>query len=371
MKASPPLRRPSLGGGLVLSFLTVAFCLLLAEGVLRLRSPTGSLWRFPNYMSGIGPFDTSDVQLRHDAELGWEPIPGYSGQLFGRPISFSTDGLRLHNLGMARAPGPAILAMGDSYTEGYGVGNDETWPAHFERHTGQRVLNAAVRSYGLDQVVLRAERLAPLFEPSTFVLAFTASNIGRTELSSVAGKSKPYFVPEGEGLALRNVPVPMAAFPTMRSWVKNILGRSLLAVAVLRRLGATDFLYGDATWTSVEARVVSCRLMDRFARLVRNRGARALVVGLPEHNGEIDPAVDAFMQSRVTTALSCAAKAGLATLDTHAAFERAGARHDLESFYRHQHFTDRGNALAARLIADALAAVYPAGNEHKMRSRRR
>ena len=358
MKASPPRPPPSRWGGLVLSFGTVVLCLVLAEGVLRIRSPTGSLWRFPNYVSDVGPPDAGDAQLRYDSELGWEPIPGYSGLLFGRPMSFSKDGLRNHNLGTAPAAGPLILVLGDSYSEGYAVGDDETWPAHFARDTGQRVLNAAVRSYGLDQVVLRAERLAPLLEPSTFVLAFTASNIGRTELSAIGGKGKPYFVPEGEGLALRNVPVPVGSGSTTRSRVKSVLGRSLLVGAVLRRLGAADFLYGDATWTGAESGLVSCRLMGRFARLVRKQGARALVVGLPEHNGETDPAGEAIMYRRVAAALSCAAKVGLATLDTYAGFEKAGAKNDLESFYKLRHFTARGNALAARLIADALAAGH-------------
>jgi hypothetical protein len=50
--------------------------------------------------------------------------------------------------------------------------------------------------------------------------------------------------------------------------------------------------------------------------------------------------------------LDCAAKAGLATLDTYDGFVAA----DVDSFFVDWHFNDRGNALAARLIATALAA---------------
>lgn len=46
-------------------------------------------------------------------------------------------------------------------TGGTAVGNDETWPADLERLTGRRVLYAGVRGYGLDQIVVRAERMVP------------------------------------------------------------------------------------------------------------------------------------------------------------------------------------------------------------------
>ena len=73
--------------------------------------------------------------------------------------------------------------------------------------TGRRVLNAGVRGYGLDQIVLRAERIVPEIKPSTVVLAFIADDILRTALAVRDAKGKPYFVPEGEGLALRGGPV--------------------------------------------------------------------------------------------------------------------------------------------------------------------
>ncbi len=91
--------------------------------------------------------------------------------------------MRDQNLGAAPATGPMIMAFGDSFTEGYAAGNDETWPANLERMTGRRVLNAGVRGYGLDQIVLRAERVMPQLKPPTVVLAFIADDVVRTALS--------------------------------------------------------------------------------------------------------------------------------------------------------------------------------------------
>ena len=201
--------RPSLSGGFALAAVTVLVCLLLGEAVSRLSDPEASLWRYPNYIWQATEIDDeSPLQLRYDSELGYEPRPGVSGTLKGETLSYSADGFRNHNLDRPTATGPLILALGDSYTEGYAVSDDETWPAHLERDTGRRVLNAGVRSYGLDQIVLRAERLVPRVKPRTMVLAFIESDIGRTALLARELRFKPYFVPAGQGLELRNVPVP-------------------------------------------------------------------------------------------------------------------------------------------------------------------
>ena len=53
---------------------------------------------------------------------------------------------------------------------------------------------------------------------------------------------------------------------------------------------------------------------------------------------------------------SLASGLALATLDTYEGFVAAGVGRDIDAFFVDSHFNDRGNALAARLIAAALAA---------------
>lgn len=55
-----------------------------------------------------------------------------------------------------------ILAVGDSFTSGENVGDLDSWPAQLQRLTGHTVLNGGVSGYGLDQIVLRTERLTAL-----------------------------------------------------------------------------------------------------------------------------------------------------------------------------------------------------------------
>lgn len=340
--------------GLILSFVTIVLCLVVAEIVSRLMAPEASLWHFPNYVTlYTAPSSEERPQLGYDSTLGYQTTPNVSGTLRGKTASYSAEGTRNHNLGSSPA-GPPILALGDSYTEGYEVANDETWPAHLERDTGRRVYNAGVRGYGLDQIVLRGERLIPRLKPAIVVLAFIENDIDRTGLSVRDFRRKPYFVPEGDGLALRGVPVPNAPFTEPLDHVRHVLGYSHLLDRIMRRLGRFELWYGGVVHTGVDTDLVACRLMDRFAALVRQEKVETLVVALTQSDRWTDPQAGAARHRRVVAVLDCARRAGLATLDTYDGFAAAGAATDVDRFYRLWHFTDQGNALAAGLIAKAL-----------------
>jgi len=348
-------RPPSLAGGLVLSCVTVVVCLLIGEVVARIVDPSASLWRYPNYIHEMTKRVVWEHQIAYDPELGWEPIPGASGTLAGQPFSVSREGMREHDLDRSPATGPLILALGDSFTEGFAVGNNDTWPAYLERQTGRRVLNAGVRGYGIDQMVLRAERLVPQLKPQTLVLAFIADDVNRTALSVRDSRAKPYFVPDGAGLALHNVPVPTTPNSPWLASVRDVLGYSYLLDVVMTRLGATELWYGDTVSTGADAAAVSCRLMDRFAALARRHNVKALVVALPQYLGWSDP-VDATAEHGIVSGvLACASKAGLPTLDGLQPFQKEGVGRDPNAYYVQYHFTARGNALAARSIAEVLA----------------
>ena len=52
-----------------------------------------------------------------------------------------------------------ILAVGDSFTAGSGVKDNETWPAILEKIIETKVYNAGAGGWGVDQMYLRAENL--------------------------------------------------------------------------------------------------------------------------------------------------------------------------------------------------------------------
>jgi hypothetical protein len=356
MTARSSSRPRALWFGLALSAATVVLGLLAGEFIARIWDSDASLWHWPRYANEASTPSPGEAQFTYDPTLGWTPIPGSSGTLLGKPFTFTAEGTRAQNRDRPLLTGPLIVALGDSMTEGYAVGNDETWPAHLERLTGRRVLNAGVRGYGLDQIVLRAERIVPETRPSTVVLAFIADDISRTALSVRDAKGKPYFVPEGEGLALRNVPVQVAGRSSLLMAARHLLDYSHLFDRIVNRLGVHQFWYGREIGTGVDPFIVSCRLMERFSALVKRERANALVVALPEQGVFLDAKAAAGQHEALTAVLGCAAKAGLPTLNTLAAFEKENAGRDIDTYYGMMHFTDRGNALAARAIAAALAS---------------
>lgn len=54
---------------------------------------------------------------------------------------------------------PEIIAIGDSFTMGFGVEQDSTFPQMIEKQTGMTVLNAGIESYGTAREVLLLKRL--------------------------------------------------------------------------------------------------------------------------------------------------------------------------------------------------------------------
>ena len=350
-----PSRHPVLANiGLVLA--SLVFFFVCSEFFLRAFLGNGSLWHYPNYIEkAFAPDPEHVAQMQYDPLLGYEPKPNYKGTLAGRPISFDARGLREHDVGSTPS-GPTILAVGDSFTEGYLVGNDETWPANLQRLTGQPVLNAGVRAYGLDQVVLRAERIVPEIKPQTIVLGFIPDDVDRTELYQRDNRPKPYFVLSDkapDGLELRNVPVPTTYLPITP--LRRVLGYSYFLQYFMQRLWFFETWYGMTKHADDDGEEISCRLMHRFARLVEQQHAKALVAAFYEDTAWRLHRMREVNRPQVAYVLGCAAKAGLPTLDTWDGFTAAGMPGKSGVFYNGYHFTNAGAHVAAQLIADKLA----------------
>jgi len=105
------------------------------------------------------PEATSDC-ARYDAELGY--TYRFNGQCdrsapeFSDTMYFNIAGLRDDE---ASLKGPEIICLGDSYTVGTGVGQQQTWPQVLEQTTGMKVLNAGISSYGTARETMLFKRL--------------------------------------------------------------------------------------------------------------------------------------------------------------------------------------------------------------------
>jgi hypothetical protein len=331
-----------MAGRVALTVLSVVLGLLALE--LGLRAANGYLGDWSNLVLDARTVlaQTEGTRFQHDELLGFVPRGGL------RP-----------NGGPAPTGGRPVLAVGDSYTYGEEVADDETWPAQLERLTGRPVLNGGVSGYGFDQTVLRAEMLSAQHHPAAIVASFIADDIRRTEMRRVWGADKPYFDIAGDGLVLRNVPVPPRLEPrrTLSFWQRT-LGYSYLVDFVLRRLDLLHDWFGDHVRAHPEGagEAIACRLTARLAELQRVSGARVLV--LAEYDPVVwDDAKFAAEQRRLTAGLlACARRQGLATIDSYDALAGSKLASGPRSLYKVWHMNAAGNRMIAELVGSALVS---------------
>jgi hypothetical protein len=164
------------GGAVSLAALEVGLRLYVKAPVLTFRD-----WRGANSMA-------LESGGKYDEVLGWV-----------QPAHLASDGFNTVEYGIRKNSSRdeplsrgAVLAVGDSYTVGSEVRDDESWPAQLERLAEIGVINAGVGGYGLDQIVLAAERLLPVVRPQMVIVGVYQETIVRANYRSY-GAPKPYF----------------------------------------------------------------------------------------------------------------------------------------------------------------------------------
>ena len=289
--------------------------------------------------------------FRHDDLLGHVPNPGFSGPGVGRSFhTIDADGFRSCGEHAASHDDGAILTVGDSFTYGDEVRDEETWPAQLQRLTGRRVLNGGVTGYGIDQMVLRAERCVAAHRPAILVLSFIADDVRRVEMRRLWWRDKPWFAVEGSGLALKGVPVPPRR-PTLSPDLRHRLDTALLGMPVFMQHLAGYHRRVHRSGFGVE---IAKRLIERLARLQADGALRVIVMAQYPPDTWTQRSYLNYQRRIVEALLDCAARAGIATVDT---FRRLAAEPNQRDFYASAHMNPRGNLMIASLLAATLPTL--------------
>lgn len=291
----------------------------------------------------------SDGRMTYDAVLGWVPSRSYASE--GR--SYDARGFRATPFVAGSVlDGPPILVAGDSIAHGDELTNLEAWPTQLQRLLRRSVINAAVGGYGLDQIVLRAEKLVPETRPAQLVVSFASDDLRRSEMKRVWGVEKPYFELADGKLILRNSPVPISPDPatTLDLW-QRLFGWSVLVDTVLRHEG------WQFEWSSDHARVLARGAGERMACPLLQRLAALKVPTLivAEYNRWVFQDMEYQRETRRQTALvlKCAAEAGLQALDMFETIDQAVRDQGLDAVFK----TSHPGPLAARLTAEKIAGT--------------
>lgn len=153
--------------------------LLVAEGLSRLLAPT-------DFMKPLAD-DPARPELLHRPSA----VPGLAYELrpnatidaeAGHVIRSNAEGMRGPEIPDAAA-GCTVLALGDSYTFGFAVGEDEVWPAVLERRLGElvpgsapRVLNMAVTGYSTRDEALALRHKGVGYRPDLVVVGYVLND---------------------------------------------------------------------------------------------------------------------------------------------------------------------------------------------------
>jgi lysophospholipase L1-like esterase len=230
-----------------------------------------------------------DTWHEHDPQLGWrnkrsfavrsEP-PGL-GRAF--EVKLTSSGMR----GEREVAAPAVVALGDSFTFGWGVDGKDAWPAVLDRALAPRaeVANAGVCGFGVDQMRLLLDELLER-KPRVVLLSVIADDLRRATRASfaVTGVPKPLFVLGDDGsLTLTHVPVPKLGPGDATSKVDAEGSHVIWAIRDAWRRASValskDPEAQDERWTLGHALIVDC------AKAARAKGARLAVALVPTEGG--------------------------------------------------------------------------------------
>jgi len=230
---------------------------------------------------------------RYDPELGWLPVPNASATYHGsRTIAVRSNSIGLRDVEHDRSARPTVLFLGDSFTWGYDVGQNERFTELLrDRLPGTRIVNAGVVGYGTDQEYLLLARLWPTFEPTIVVLIFCADNDRQDNATNVSspGYYKPYLEQAADGnwrIAGQPVPKSRHAYFTDSAVVKH---------SWLARLAVTGYVY--LRYPRITMPDPTERLVDVMRRFAESRGG-TFVVGLQNRDAQTSCARKDFAMRR-------------------------------------------------------------------------
>jgi hypothetical protein len=219
----------------------------------------------------------------HHPTRGWALRPGIPGVRAwdDRVLSSNSRGLRgPREYAYEKPEGTTrIVVIGDSFTFGHEVGDEETYSHVLEELLpGVEVLNLGVHGYGHGQMLLYLREEGVRYQPDVVLLGFLSDDMERNVID-FRDYAKPRFDIEGGELRLSGVPVPTPE-ETLRwaPWRSSFLDLvSLLWTSYRWRSG----------WTPRYTRDLTVAILDEIAATARAAGATPAFAYLPVY-GEID-----------------------------------------------------------------------------------
>lgn len=257
-----------------------------------------------------------------------------------------------------------VMVLGDSFTFGFGVEDDEVFTARLEsKFNDLEVLNLGVPGYGLDQMLVAYREIGKRYETDDVVIAIFPDDFWRaTRAFADSGHAKPYFTIQPDGkLLLNNVPVPQQyelkvnQFPDIVHYSKwqKFLRKSILyrkTAKGLKRLGKNIGLVDPSTeleW------VLGKAILDELVSEIKARDQNPILMIVPPDRWANSDRKTSLRKSL----LRYADRKQLPMLDLTPVFQQKVRESDLQSYYIEGdgHWTPLGHQLAADKLEEVLS----------------
>jgi lysophospholipase L1-like esterase len=172
-------------------------------------------------VAGVRPLTAADRLWRAHDRWGWHHEPNSTDLFvkldFAQEIHINSHGLREREIPYEKPAGVLrILMVGDSYTAGFEVKEEERFSRVVEDELTRRgirvqTVNAGVRGWGTDQILLFLQDEGLRYEPDLVVYAWNSNDLtdNQTIHRPFRVYGKPWFVAQADGsVEPRGIPVP-------------------------------------------------------------------------------------------------------------------------------------------------------------------
>jgi lysophospholipase L1-like esterase len=343
---------------LVLAY-AVLFVLLVIAAEVFLRW-TGWVGRGTPYV--IGSADYHYIQKA--GASGRHVSPGE----FDAEFHINSKGIRGAEIDYARNGSRRILALGDSFTFGFGVEDDQTWPAQLQRQLGVEVVNGGVMGWGLAEYLIWFQKEGVKYKPDLVVVGVHASDWvnamnGLTSLDA-NGKIEVHQVPPDAQDKVRRMTrwIPFYDALMTHSALANV-ARNVVVKTLHRQTPAALEQQGDPSGDAASdvREDHNFALLRELQRQVRNAGGTLLLVFIPKYQAlypETDPdKVSHLFQKKLA---QWASELDVPLLDMTPIYRDVVDRNGKSDpsylfFLKDGHNNARGYRLIASTISDFLA----------------
>lgn len=356
-------------GKLLAALIATLFAVAAGEAAMRLlREPPGY---FP-------------INHREDSLYAADPVRGYTlkpgaHHRYVTPevnvaIDVSSDGLRDTTLAEIQRAPRRILAVGNSFTMGLAVANEDTWGKQLERLLNARnarqnshVVNAGVAGYSPLQIRQRMEQLLPIVKPRVVIYEFTTQTFGRMFHPNVLYDGTLIRADVLPGIRTVDGGAGLLYSPYKQRWLRTVdywLNRHLqLGAHVLRRAG-TMFGFmprdsvdeSDPAWIrrAMQPGLEEISAAHRFA--TQQRVPFLLLLANPQlPDGSYSP-LESLYNAIV---IERCRRDGIRYIDMLPALVRESRGRPMFRTVHDQHWTPAAHALAAQAVLDSISQHGP------------